>query len=125
METSDKMQSRQIVFLFCHSFANNTKQYVYILFTPTLKLLHSTTPNKGAPWSPVPRQWFDAQYSVSELQPKYVPAAAQSVVELSMGRLSAMIITDGIGLLFVCYYLCGRASQFYIYLLCPNAQHVV
>ena len=95
METSDKMQSRQIVFLFCHSFANNTKQYIYILFTPTLKLLHSTTPNKGAPWSPVPRQWSQAQYSVSELQPKYVPAAAQSVVELSIGCMSAMIINNG------------------------------
>ena len=42
----------------------------------------------------VPRQWSDALYSVSELQPKYVPAAAQSALELSMGRLSAMIINN-------------------------------
>ena len=110
METLDKMQSRQIVFLFCHSFANNTKQYVYILFTPTLKLLHSTTPNKGAPWSPVPRQWSDAQYSVSELQPKYVPAAAQSVIELSMGRLSAMIITRWADWLFVIIFVDERPN---------------
>ena len=109
METSDKMQSRQIVFLLCHSFANYTKQihlwFIYLYFLPLtssswIVQLQTWEQQCAAPGggqcplsAPVPRQWSDALYSVSELQPKYVPAAAQSALELSMGRLSAMIIT--------------------------------
>ena len=95
-----------------------------VLFTPNLKLLHSTTPTMRAAvcssLAPVPRQWSHAQYSVSELQPKYVPAAAQSVVELSMGRLSAMIITRWADWLFVIIFVDNRPNFTSTYCVCAH-----